>query len=125
MLKASNKEVFLSITCSNLSLETVIMVSTLSASSAKARSAIFFRCPPSNMNGLVTTATVKAPNSRAISATIGEAPEPVPPPKPTVIKTMLQPFKTSLISFCDSSAAAFPSSGFIPAPKPRVTVFPI
>jgi len=43
ILKASKREVFLSITDNNLSFEIVIIVSTLSANSVKARSAIFLR----------------------------------------------------------------------------------
>ena len=46
------------------------------------RSAICMRLRPSNANGLVTTATVSAPDSRASSATTGAAPVPVPPPMP-------------------------------------------
>ena len=38
------------------------------------------RLPPSKLNGLVTTPTVRMPISRAISATTGAAPVPVPPP---------------------------------------------
>ena len=51
----------------------VIMVSTFLANSSQAFSAISRRCGPSKANGLVTTATVSAPASLAISATTGEA----------------------------------------------------
>ncbi len=50
---------------------------------------------PSKVKGLVTTATVSAPISRATSATIGAAPVPVPPPIPAVMKTMSAPSSTS------------------------------
>ena len=46
---------------------------------------------PSNLNGIVTIPTVSAPSSRAIRATTGAAPEPVPPPSPAVTKTMSEP----------------------------------
>ena len=58
------------------------------------------RCPasaclrrrlPSKRKGLVTTPTVSAPSSLAISATTGAAPVPVPPPMPAVTKTMSAP----------------------------------
>ncbi|OQC53789.1 MAG: hypothetical protein BWX53_00519 [Parcubacteria group bacterium ADurb.Bin016] len=107
------------------SLGIVIIASTLPISSFWPRSAIFRRWTPSKVKGLVTTAIVKAPKSRASSAIIGEAPVPVPPPKPQVINTISAPFKASLISFCDSAAASRPKSGFIPAPKPLVIVLPI
>ena len=45
-------------------------------------SALRMRVLPSKANGLVTTAMVRIPMSRAISATTGAAPVPVPPPMP-------------------------------------------
>jgi hypothetical protein len=80
---------------------------------------------PSKENGFVTTHTVSAPISFAISATTGAAPVPVPPHKPHVINTMSAPSSTPLISSLDSSAAFFPISGFEPAPSPPVVAFPI
>ena len=53
---------------------------------------------PSKANGLVTTATVKAPSSRAICATMEAPPVPVPPPMPAVMKTMSAPERISWIS---------------------------
>ena len=44
------------------------------------------RLPPSKLNGLVTTPTVSAPVSLAISAITGAAPVPVPPPIPAATK---------------------------------------
>ena len=52
--------------------------------------ATFWRLP-SNANGLVTTATVRMPISRAICAMTGAAPVPVPPPMPAVTKSMSAP----------------------------------
>ena len=46
---------------------------------------------PSKPNGLVTTPTVSAPQSRAICAMTGAAPVPVPPPMPAVTNTMSAP----------------------------------
>ena len=46
---------------------------------------------PSNLKGLVTTATVRAPSSLARLAMTGAAPVPVPPPRPVVTKTMSAP----------------------------------
>src|SRR5206468_3969243 len=60
------------------------MVSTYLRSSRSPSSARVMRLPPSNRNGLVTTATVSALSSRATLATIGVAPVPVPPPIPAV-----------------------------------------
>ena len=60
---------------------------------------------PSNENGLVTTPTVRAPNSRAISAMTGAAPVPVPPPLPAVTNTMSAPLSASRNSSRLSSAA--------------------
>ena len=61
-------------------------------------SACCARLRPSNANGRVTTPTVSASSSRAISATIGAAPVPVPPPSPAVTKTMSAPFSASFSS---------------------------
>ena len=52
--------------------------------------AIWMRLP-SCSNGRVTTATVRIPSSRAISATTGAAPVPVPPPIPVVMNSILAP----------------------------------
>ncbi len=73
---------------------------------------------PSKANGLETTATVRMPISRAISATTGAAPVPVPPPMPAVMKHMCAPARPSRIASRCSSAAARPASGFAPAPSP-------
>ena len=78
------------------------------------------RLRPSKANGFVTTPTVSAPSSRASSATIGAAPVPVPPPSPAVTKTMSAPFSASFSSSRLSCAAAWPTAGSAPAPRPRV-----
>jgi len=101
----------------------VIIVSTLSANSAKPRSAIDLRWPLQKKR-TVTTATVRAPSRGRFP------PRPAPrrcrcPAQAASDKTISEPFRISRISFCDSSAACRPNSGFIPAPKPRVTDFPI
>src|SRR5690606_42010471 len=59
---------------------------------------------PSKGNGLVTTATVKIPNSRAISATTGAAPVPVPPPIPAAINIISAPWIVFLMFSRSSSA---------------------
>ena len=60
---------------------------------------------PSKGKGLVTTATVRIPSSRAISATTGAAPVPVPPPMPAAIKIMSDPLIAARIFSRSSSAA--------------------
>ena len=87
-------------------------------------SAIVMRWAPSNWNGLVTTPTVRAPLSRAICATTGAAPVPVPPPIPAVMNTMWLPWMCWRISSLASSAAARPMSGREPAPRPWVIPTP-
>ena len=71
---ASTIEVCLSSTVSSRLLGTTISVSTSSASASTPCSACSARREPSKPNGLVTIATVSAPTSRAIRATIGAAP---------------------------------------------------
>ena len=80
---------------------------------------------PSKANGLVTIPIVKTPFSRAIWATTGAAPVPVPPPIPAVINTISVPFNASAISSRFSSAAFWPISGLEPAPLPWVIFSPI
>ena len=76
----------------------VIKVSTLAFKFLIPASACFKRFLPSNIKGRVTTPTVKAPTSRAHSATIGAPPVPVPPPIPAVTKIMSAPCKAFMIS---------------------------
>jgi PAS domain S-box-containing protein len=57
----------------------------------QATDARWLRWAPSKPKGFVTTATVSAPISFAIFATTAEAPVPVPPPIPHVMKTMSEP----------------------------------
>ena len=124
-LKASIIGVVLSIISLNLSFGITIMVSTCFLSSSIPTSACSILFLPSNLKGLVTIPTVSAPSSWAISATIGAAPVPVPPPIPQVTKTISAPCKASSISFLLSWAASLPISGLAPAPKPSVKVLPI
>jgi hypothetical protein len=60
-------------------------------------SAWFLRTMPSKSKGRVTTPPrgARGSNSRAIWATTGAEPVPVPPPMPAVIKTMSAPVMTS------------------------------
>ena len=126
MAKASSMVVFFSAMSSSLSLGMTIMVSTHSERVWMPSSALALRLRPSKVKGLVTTATVRAPTSfMAMSATIGAAPVPVPPPSPAVMKTMSAPASASAMSSRDSSAALRPTSGFAPAPRPRVRSVPI
>ena len=64
-------------------------------------------------------------SSLAALAITLEAPVPVPPPIPAVMKTILAPCKKLIISFKDSSAAACPISFLAPAPRPFVRSAPI
>src|SRR3954471_7706808 len=97
--------------------------STCSFSWSIPTAATFCRLP-SKAKGLVTTATVRMPISRAISATTGAAPVPVPPPMPAVMKSMSAPEISSLMRSRSSSAASRPTSGLAPAPRPLVTSVP-
>ena len=80
-------------------------VSTSSRMVSMPFSAWFERRRPSKVNGRVTTPMVSAPSERAMRATTGAPPVPVPPPSPAVTKTMSAPFRTSSISSWWSSAA--------------------
>mmetsp|Transcript_25383 Transcript_25383/g.54605 ORF Transcript_25383/g.54605 Transcript_25383/m.54605 type:complete len:299 (+) Transcript_25383:592-1488(+) len=121
----ASKGVFSGMISNNLLFETIITVSTFSRSLSIASVACLIRRRPSNANGLVTMATVKAPLSLLISATTGAAPLPVPPPMPDVMKHKSAPLTMALISSRDSSAARRPISGSPPAPRPRVTEDPM
>src|SRR5512132_4254380 len=74
---------------------------------------------------MVTIPTVSAPTSRAIPATTGAAPDPVPPPSPAVTKTMSEPRRARLIWSYASSAARFPIAGSAPEPRPPVRSRPM
>ncbi len=73
----------------------------------------------------MTTPTVNAPTAFASSARTGAPPVPVPPPSPAVTKTMSAPFSASFNSSLLSVAAAIPTAGSAPAPRPRVPCEPI
>mmetsp|Transcript_22897 Transcript_22897/g.54454 ORF Transcript_22897/g.54454 Transcript_22897/m.54454 type:complete len:313 (+) Transcript_22897:345-1283(+) len=109
---------------SSLSLETTIRMSTCCVSSSMASSACCMRRRPSKENGLVTIPTVSVPACLASSATTGAAPEPVPPPMPAVTKTMSTPRTSASISAEASMAAARPTAGTPPAPRPRAVFLP-
>ena len=89
----------------SLSFGITISVSTLSFKRSIPESAFNIRCFASNLNGFVTTPTVKIPCSFAIFATTGAAPVPVPPPIPQVTKTISAPFTAADNSSMLSSAA--------------------
>ena len=117
--------VVFSTTCSSRSFSITISVSTRSRRFWIPTSACSARRRPSNANGFVTTPTVSASSSRPSSATTGAAPVPVPPPSPAVTKIMSAPFSASFSSSRLSVAAASPTSGFAPAPRPRVAFEPM
>src|SRR5437763_15652511 len=121
VLNASVTDAVCATAPNNRSFGIVITVSTDSCSSLSPCSACCKRRRPSKLNGLVTTATVKAPSSVANEATIGAPPVPVPPPRPVVTKTMSAPSSTSIILSVSSSAACRPTSGSAPAPSPLVS----
>ena len=101
-----------------------IRVSTCFCSSSIPASADRMRRDPSNRNGLVTTPTVSTPLRRAASAITGAAPVPVPPPMPAAMNTMCTPSSARSSSAIVSSAAARPTSGRAPAPRPCVIAGP-
>ena len=103
----------------------MISASTVSRSRAMPSSAARRRRVPSKSNGLVTTPTVSAPAARACLAMTGEAPVPVPPPMPAVMKTMSAPRTISASVSALSSAARSPISGRPPAPSPLVSLSPM
>src|SRR5215213_407217 len=125
MAKASAKVVFSFATRNRFWFGITMRVSTASCSSLTPASATRARRMPSNWNGFVTTPTVRMPMSRAARAITGAAPVPVPPPMPAVMKAMWAPESWSRISSITSSAAARPTSGCEPAPRPCVTPTPI
>src|ERR1035437_668745 len=118
-------EVFFCTTSRSRSLGMVIKVSTLALRPSAARSATSLRRTPSKLNGLVTMPIVSAPSSFAISATTGAAPEPVPPPRPAVMKTLAESRSASAIFSVSSSAALLPTFESPPAPRPLVILSPM
>ena len=125
ILNALTIEVFSLDTVSSRSLGMTMRVSTFSLRCWIPCSACTARRRPSNENGRVTTPMVSAPMLLAISATTGAPPVPVPPPLPAVMNTMSAPFRISSISSLCSSAACRPTSGSLPAPRPRVSSRPM
>ena len=73
-----------STTSSRRSLGMTMRVSTFCRKSATASIADACLLRPSNVNGRVTTPTVRLPASFESFATTGADPEPVPPPMPAV-----------------------------------------
>ena len=97
-LKASSIDTLRSEIDSSRSFGITMRVSTSSRKAEIPVSAWFERRRPSKVNGRVTTPMVRAPSERAIRATTGAPPVPVPPPSPAVTKTMSAPLRTSSIS---------------------------
>src|SRR3989454_3741773 len=124
-LSASWNGIPLPTTASSRSFGTTTMVSTCLRISAIPMSAWRIRLRPSNRNGLVTMPMVRAPRSRAICEMMGDAPVPVPPPMPHVTNTRSAPCRPCSTSSRFSSMAWRPISGRAPAPRPRVSFFPI
>ncbi len=122
--KDSSNVVFSLATLNKFWFGMTIFVSTCFLSSSKPCKALFILVGPSYENGNVTTPTVKMLSSLAALAITCDAPVPVPPPIPAVIKTILLPCIKVIISFKDSSAEAWPRSFFPPAPKPLVRFAP-
>ena len=91
----------------------------LSPSSARC-----IRCLRSTENGVVTTATTRAPERLASSATIGAIPVPVPPPRPAVTNTRSAPPTIFVMTSLPASAQRRPVTGSPPAPSPRVMCLP-
>mmetsp|Transcript_29391 Transcript_29391/g.113811 ORF Transcript_29391/g.113811 Transcript_29391/m.113811 type:complete len:211 (-) Transcript_29391:368-1000(-) len=116
---ASDKGVFFGTVSNSLSFDTTISVSTASLRLSRPRFPCDILLRPSNINGFVTTPTVRQPSSFATEAITGAAPVPVPPPIPAVINTRSPPARDFAISDLDSSAACFPTAGSPPAPRPR------
>ena len=111
-------------TSTTRSFGTQISVSTNSRSSRIPSLAVVFRRLPSTVIGFVTTATQRALISWATQAITGAAPVPVPPPSPTVMKTMSAPASTSIRPLMSSRAASRPTSGSPPHPSPPVRSLP-
>ena len=120
---ASSTETSSPSTAISLSFGMMISESTRFASSSIPACATLWRLP-SNVKGRVTTATVRMPSCFAMSAMIGAAPVPVPPPMPAVMNSMSEPAISSPMRSRSSIAASRPISGFAPAPRPRVSAVP-
>ena len=114
-----------SVIFNKLSFKTTIKSSTLFFNLSVPFSALKLLAFPSNKNGFVTIPIVNIPISFAISATIGAAPVPVPPPIPAVINTKSAPDNICFISSLFSIAALSPTISFAPAPNPLVVCTPI
>ncbi len=96
--KASIRLTAASPSCRSRSFGMTMSVSQDSRSRLIPTSAWLPRRLPSKENGLVTTPMVSAPSLRAMLATTGAPPVPVPPPSPAVTKTISAPLSTSSIS---------------------------
>ena len=109
----------------SFSLLMISRLSTFFSSSRMPSIALDCDSLPSFLKGMVTTATVRMPRSLAILAMTGEAPVPVPPPMPAVMKSISVPLSSTLraISSWASRAALRPSVGSVPAPRPLAPIW--
>ena len=124
-LNDSINVVFLSIMLKRRWFGIITNVSTIFLNSKIPLSALFILFLPSNSKGFVTTPTVNIPSAFDISAILGAAPVPVPPPMPAVMNTISAPLSTLETSSLVSSTDFSPISGFPPAPSPLVSFSPI
>ena len=122
---ASTIDVFFGTTQVILSFGMMMSVSTYFLRFSSPFIVLSMRFLPSKLKGSVTIAMVRIFKSRAILAMTGAAPVPVPPPMPAVMNrrsvSLIASVRTSLLS----SAAALPTSGSAPAPRPFVKAEPI
>ena len=123
MLKASSSG-RLGTKCNSLLLSRTRTASAAFLTSSSPSSASSIRLLLSTVNGVVTTATTRAPDLFASSATIGAIPVPVPPPSPAVTKTRSAPSTILVITSLPASAHLLPIAGSPPAPSPLVMCRP-
>ena len=123
-LKASTMLVPRSSTAIRRSLGMMITVSADPCRASSPTAAASVRRLPSKPKGRVTTATVSAPISRAIFATSGAPPVPVPPPSPAAMNTRSLPRSARRTCSSLSRTACSPRWGSPPVPRPRVISIP-
>ena len=110
--------------CRSLLLSSTSTASAVLLSRSSPSRARCILCRLSTVNGVVTTATTRAPALFASSATIGAIPVPVPPPRPAVTNTRSAPWTILPITSLPASAQRLPITGSPPAPSPLVMCLP-
>ena len=105
----------------NIDVDKIIDISRNAQIFPQAKKRLFINNPLQNK---VTIAIVKIPKFFDISAIIGAAPVPVPPPIPATINNISVPNKTFFKISLSSKALSLPILGLAPAPSPLVTFFP-